>query len=49
MGHRGGLTLGTENFMTAVLVRLSKHQLGFRNAVVGVVNGWTTKESRFDS
>lgn len=44
MGHRG-----IENSMTAVLVRLPKHQLGIQDAVVGVVYGWTTKESRFDS
>lgn len=49
MGHRGDLTLGTENNMISVLARLSKHPLGIRDAVVGIVNGWTTKESRFDS
>jgi hypothetical protein len=48
-GHRGDLTLGTENNMISVLSRLSNYQLWIRDAVVGVVNGWTTKESRFDS
>jgi hypothetical protein len=49
MGHRGDLTLGIENNIIDVRARLSKHQLGIRDAVVGVVTGWTTKESRFDS
>lgn len=49
MGHRDGLTIGTENNMIAVLARLPQHQLGIRDAVVGVVNDWKTKESRFDS
>lgn len=49
MGHRGDITLGTENKIIVVRGRLSKHHLGTRDAVVDVVNGWTTKETRFDS